>query len=107
MTRRLVIGLAGVALVVALAAGAWSVAYAQGQTAGRAEVAAARADFLQGLGQGGGAWAPVAGAGRRRPGRAAGRAGRAARRAGAGGRDDRQGERDDAHGRHRGAAASP
>jgi uncharacterized protein DUF5666 len=60
MTRRLVIGLAGVALVVALAVGAWGVAYAQGQTAGRAEVAAARADFLQGRpggnpGAGGGA----------------------------------------------------
>jgi hypothetical protein len=45
--RRLLIMTLGVALAGALAFGGWQLAYAQGQAAGRAAVANARADFIQ------------------------------------------------------------
>ena len=47
MKRRIAMVLGGVVVVGLLLAGAWQVAYAQGQAAGREAVMNARADFLQ------------------------------------------------------------
>jgi hypothetical protein len=47
MLKRTIIGLALVAVMAVLGGGAWQVAYAQGQAAGRAAVLTARTDFLQ------------------------------------------------------------
>jgi hypothetical protein len=62
--KRFLIGLVAIVAVAGLAFGTWQVAYAQGQAAGRAAVAAARADFLQGRpggADGGAGQGPVAG----------------------------------------------
>jgi hypothetical protein len=63
--RRLLILALGLALAGALAGGAWQIAYAQGQAAGRAAVATARADFIQsrpgGAGPGGAGGAATGG----------------------------------------------
>ena len=58
--RRVLLVLVVLVVAVGLAAGAWQVAYARGEAAGRAAVMTARADFVQGrtgagLGGGGGA----------------------------------------------------
>src|SRR4051794_35201076 len=66
MKRLLIIGAVGVGIAVVLAAGVWNIAYAQGQTAGRAEIAASRSEFVQsrqGQAAGGGPGANSAGAG--------------------------------------------
>lgn len=65
MRRRALIAGGGIVVAVVLAVGVWQLAYAQGQVAGRAEVAAARAEFTQGrpVGSGGATGAPGGGAG--------------------------------------------